>query len=161
MPEVELDGDGRRLLDQLFDKWSLLALAALCDRPRRFNELRQDLPAVTPKSLTTCLRRLERNGMVERAVVSTDPVAIEYRITPWAEPFGPLCAPCWNGPSITSTRSKPPVAATTSGTWTTDVPARVARTAPGLPTGHAEPFAMCGQSQAGTETAVAAFRQEL
>ncbi|WP_329254248.1 helix-turn-helix transcriptional regulator [Actinoallomurus sp. NBC_01490] len=82
MPEVELDGDGRRLLDQLFDKWSLLALAALCDRPRRFNELRQDLPAVTPKSLTTCLRRLERNGMVERAVVSTDPVAIEYRITP-------------------------------------------------------------------------------
>lgn len=81
MPGVELDGDGRYLLDQLFDKWSLLVLAALCDRPRRFNELRQHMPAVTPKSLTTCLRRLERNGMVERAVISTDPVAIEYRIT--------------------------------------------------------------------------------
>ncbi|WP_240450396.1 helix-turn-helix domain-containing protein [Streptomyces sp. 11-1-2] len=54
---------------------------ALCDRPRRFNELRQHLPAVTPKSLTTCLRRLERNGVIERLVVSTDPVAIEYRIT--------------------------------------------------------------------------------
>ncbi|MET8013909.1 helix-turn-helix domain-containing protein [Streptomyces sp. NPDC005271] len=39
---------------------------------------------VTPKSLTTCLRRLERNGVVEvveRLVGSTDPVAIEYRIT--------------------------------------------------------------------------------
>ncbi|MCM3923104.1 helix-turn-helix transcriptional regulator [Frankia sp. AiPs1] len=82
MPDVKLDGDGRDLLDQLFDKWSLLVLAALCDRPRRFNELRQYMPAVTPKSLTACLRRLERNGMVERAVVSTDPVAIEYRITP-------------------------------------------------------------------------------
>ncbi|MDP9613112.1 winged helix-turn-helix transcriptional regulator [Streptomyces demainii] len=81
MPEVELNGDGRQLLDQLFDKWSLLVLAALCDRPRRFNELRQHVPAVTPKSLTACLRRLERNGMVERAVVSTEPVAIEYRIT--------------------------------------------------------------------------------
>ncbi|GAB2796136.1 winged helix-turn-helix transcriptional regulator [Streptomyces daliensis] len=81
MPEVELNGDGRQLLDQLFDKWSLLVLAALCDRPRRFNELRQHMPAVTPKSLTACLRRLERNGMVERAVVSTEPVAIEYRIT--------------------------------------------------------------------------------
>lgn len=75
------DDEGRRLLDQLFDKWSLLVLEALCDGPRRFNELRQHLPAVTPKSLTTCLRRLERNGVVERLVVSTDPVAIEYRIT--------------------------------------------------------------------------------
>ncbi|TMU94736.1 helix-turn-helix domain-containing protein [Streptomyces sp. DASNCL29] len=82
MPEVKLNGNGRQLLDQLFDKWSLLVLTALCDRPRRFNELRQHMPAVTPKSLTTCLRRLERNGMVERVVVSTDPVAIEYRITP-------------------------------------------------------------------------------
>ncbi|MBF4999958.1 helix-turn-helix transcriptional regulator [Nocardia sp. BSTN01] len=81
MTGSELNGDGRRLLDQLFDKWSLLVLEALCDRPRRFNELRQRLPAVTPKSLTACLRRLERNGMVERVVVSTDPVAIEYRIT--------------------------------------------------------------------------------
>ncbi|MEV5773453.1 winged helix-turn-helix transcriptional regulator [Streptomyces antimycoticus] len=78
---MDFDSEGRRLLDQLFDKWSLLVLEALCDRPRRFNELRQHLPAVTPKSLTTCLRRLERNGVVERLVVSTDPVAIEYRIT--------------------------------------------------------------------------------
>ncbi|MEK8169819.1 winged helix-turn-helix transcriptional regulator [Streptomyces sp. M19] len=49
--------------------------------PRRFNELRQHLPTVTPKSLTACLRRLERNGVVERVVLSTDPVAIEYRIS--------------------------------------------------------------------------------
>ncbi|CAM5451608.1 winged helix-turn-helix transcriptional regulator [Streptomyces mordarskii] len=81
MTGMDFDSEGRRLLDQLFDKWSLLVLEALCDRPRRFNELRQHLPAVTPKSLTTCLRRLERNGVVERLVVSTDPVAIEYRIT--------------------------------------------------------------------------------
>lgn len=81
MSEAELDGAGRQLLDQLFDKWSLLVLAALCERPRRFNSLRQCLPAVTPKSLTACLRRLERNGIVERAVVSTEPVAIEYRVT--------------------------------------------------------------------------------
>ncbi|WP_413804487.1 winged helix-turn-helix transcriptional regulator [Streptomyces sp. OE57] len=81
MSGLDFDSGGRRLLDQLFDKWSLLVLEALCDRPRRFNELRQHLPAITPKSLTTCLRRLERNGVIERLVVSTDPVAIEYRIT--------------------------------------------------------------------------------
>lgn len=81
MNPAELDDDGRRLLNQLFGKWSLLVLDALCKRPRRFNELRQHLPAVTPKSLTACLRRLERDGMVERVVVSTEPVAIEYGVT--------------------------------------------------------------------------------
>ncbi|RDG35251.1 winged helix-turn-helix transcriptional regulator [Streptomyces corynorhini] len=81
MKPAELDDDGRQLLNQLFDKWSLLVLDGLCERPRRFNELRRQLPAITPKSLTTCLRRLERNGMVERVVVSTDPVAIEYSVT--------------------------------------------------------------------------------
>lgn len=81
MKPAELDDDGRHLLNQLFDKWSLLVLDALCERPRRFNELRRQLPAVTPKSLSTCLRRLERNGMVERVVVSTEPVAIEYGVT--------------------------------------------------------------------------------
>ena len=82
MPHVDLDAEGRQLLDQLFDKWSMLVLDVLCDRPRRFNELRHHLPTVTPKSLTACLRRLERNGVIERVVLSTDPVAIEYRISP-------------------------------------------------------------------------------
>ncbi|MER0483582.1 MULTISPECIES: helix-turn-helix domain-containing protein [Streptomyces] len=81
MNPAELDDDGRRLLNQLFGKWSLLVLDALCKRPQRFSELRQHLPAVTPKSLTACLRRLERDGMVERVVVSTEPVAIEYGVT--------------------------------------------------------------------------------
>jgi DNA-binding HxlR family transcriptional regulator len=79
---IELGDNGRQLLDQLFDKWSLLVLDALCDHPRRFNELRQHLPAVTPKSLTACLRRLERNGVIERVILSTEPVAVEYRISP-------------------------------------------------------------------------------
>ena len=42
------------------------------------------MPDVSPKSLTTTLRRLERNGMVERAVLTTRPVAVEYRLTPLA-----------------------------------------------------------------------------
>jgi DNA-binding HxlR family transcriptional regulator len=33
------------------------------------------------KSLTATLRRLERNGMVERVVISTRPVAVEYRVS--------------------------------------------------------------------------------
>jgi DNA-binding HxlR family transcriptional regulator len=72
----------RELLDQVLDKWSLHVLDRLCERPSRFNELRRAIPVITQKSLTATLRRLERNGMVERAVIGTRPVAVEYRITP-------------------------------------------------------------------------------
>ncbi|MFR9793670.1 winged helix-turn-helix transcriptional regulator [Streptomyces sp. MB22_4] len=72
----------RELLDQVLDKWSLSVLSELCERPCRFNELRRAIPQVTQKSLTATLRRLERNGVIEREVVSTRPVAITYRITP-------------------------------------------------------------------------------
>jgi DNA-binding HxlR family transcriptional regulator len=72
----------RELLDQVLDKWSLEILDKLCEQPLRFNELRREIPVITQKSLTTTLRRLERNGMVERVIVSTRPVSVEYRITP-------------------------------------------------------------------------------
>ncbi|MER7582368.1 helix-turn-helix domain-containing protein [Kitasatospora sp. NPDC097691] len=70
------------LLGQVLDRWSLSVLDRLCERPRRFNELRRAIPAVTQKSLTATLRRLERNGVIEREVTATRPVAVTYRITP-------------------------------------------------------------------------------
>ncbi|MGW8645733.1 winged helix-turn-helix transcriptional regulator [Micromonospora chalcea] len=79
--ELRIDAPHRELLDQVLDKWSLSVLNELCERPCRFNELRRAIPAVTQKSLTATLRRLERNGIVERHVVATRPVAVEYRIT--------------------------------------------------------------------------------
>ncbi|MEH1030705.1 helix-turn-helix domain-containing protein [Micromonospora profundi] len=80
--ELRIDAPHRELLDQVLDKWSLSVLNELCERPSRFNELRRAVPAVTQKSLTATLRRLERNGIIERHVVATRPVAVEYRITP-------------------------------------------------------------------------------
>ncbi|EHN79162.1 MULTISPECIES: winged helix-turn-helix transcriptional regulator [Streptomyces] len=80
--ELRIDAPHRELLDQILDKWSLSVLNELCERPCRFNELRRAVPQVTQKSLTSTLRRLERNGVIEREVVSTRPVAVRYRITP-------------------------------------------------------------------------------
>ncbi|MEV8252935.1 helix-turn-helix domain-containing protein [Rhodoglobus sp. NPDC076762] len=78
----EIGARHRELLDHVLDKWSLEILNLLCDRPSRFSELRRAIPAVSQKSLTTTLRRLERNGIIERAVLSTRPLAVEYLITP-------------------------------------------------------------------------------
>ena len=85
----EIDAPHRELLDQVLDKWSLLVLNELCERPCRFSQLRRLVPAVTQKSLTSTLRRLERNGVVDRVVLSTRPVAIEYRITPLGKTLRP------------------------------------------------------------------------
>lgn len=87
--EIRIETAHRDLLDQVLDKWSLSVLNELCERPCRFNELRRAIPAVTQKSLTATLRRLERNGVIERVVVTTRPVAIEYRITPRQNPAPP------------------------------------------------------------------------
>lgn len=80
--ELRIDAPHRELLDQVLDKWSLSVLNELCEHPCRFNELRRAIPQVTQKSLTATLRRLERNGVIEREVVATRPVAVRYRITP-------------------------------------------------------------------------------
>ena len=74
-------GDQRDLIDQVLDKWSLSILAILYDHPRRFNDLRREIPEITQKSLAQALKRLERNGMVERTVLGTRPFAVEYGLT--------------------------------------------------------------------------------
>ena len=80
--ELRVTAAHRELLDQVLDKWSLSILNELCERPCRFNELRRAIPEVTQKSLTSTLRRLERNGVVAREVTSTRPLSVTYGITP-------------------------------------------------------------------------------
>jgi DNA-binding HxlR family transcriptional regulator len=79
---IAISAPHRELLDQVLDKWSLSVLNLLCEEPRRFNDLRRAIPSVTQKSLTATLRKLERNGILQRVLISSRPVAVEYRMTP-------------------------------------------------------------------------------
>jgi len=72
----------RQVLDGLGDKWSILVLAALHMSQRRFSELRRLIPDVSQKMLTQTLRRLERDGLVERIVTPTSPPRVDYRLCP-------------------------------------------------------------------------------
>ena len=71
----------RELFDQIVDKWSMMILTVLRDGPQRFNAIKRMLEGVSQKSLTQTLRRLERNGLVERRVLATSPVAVEYAMS--------------------------------------------------------------------------------
>lgn len=86
----EINGT-RPVLEQIANKWSVLILAVLCEHPSRFNAIKRNLDPITHKALAEALRRLERNGLVSRHVISLKPVAVEYSITPLGrtlqEPF--------------------------------------------------------------------------
>jgi DNA-binding HxlR family transcriptional regulator len=81
-PQFHVNCPSRLLFDQIADKWSMMVLKVLDDGPQRFNAIKRQLEGVTQKALTQCLRRLERNGLIERRVIATSPVAVEYEITP-------------------------------------------------------------------------------
>jgi DNA-binding HxlR family transcriptional regulator len=72
----------RAILDQIADKWSVLILLAIADEPVRFNELKRTVEGISQKVLTQSLQRLERNGLLQRQVLSLKPIAVAYAITP-------------------------------------------------------------------------------
>lgn len=78
----DADCPTRLLLDRIGDKWSVLVLLLLSERPGRFNELKRRIAGVSQKMLSQTLRMLERDGLVTRSVVATKPVSVTYAITP-------------------------------------------------------------------------------
>jgi DNA-binding HxlR family transcriptional regulator len=72
----------RLVLDRIADKWAVLVLGLLADRPVRFNQLRRQIEGISQKMLSQTLKSLERDGLVLRKVTPTVPVTVEYSITP-------------------------------------------------------------------------------
>lgn len=77
---VRLD---RVLLEQIGGQWNLLILGALCDSQgrARFNAIKRAVPGISQKTLTRCLRDLERSGIVARKVLTESPLGVEYSFT--------------------------------------------------------------------------------
>ncbi|WP_147197762.1 helix-turn-helix domain-containing protein [Pantoea sp. MBD-2R] len=84
----------RPILEHIANKWTVLILNVLCMQPVRFNDLKRRLDGITHKALSEALKRLERNGLVSRKVLPTQPVGVEYTITDLGsslrEPFSAL-----------------------------------------------------------------------
>jgi DNA-binding HxlR family transcriptional regulator len=70
------------LLQRIGDKWSVLVVSTLGAGPRRFNELRREIPSVSQRMLTLTLRNLERDGLVNRTVTPSIPPRVDYELTP-------------------------------------------------------------------------------
>lgn len=82
----------RQLLGTLANKWSCLILCALQDSVKRHSELRRIIAGVSQKMLTTTLRNLERDGIVERHVTPEVPARVDYTLTPLGLSLLPVVA---------------------------------------------------------------------
>ena len=69
------------LLQRIGDKWSVLVVSTLGAGPRRFNELRREIPSVSQRMLTLTVRNLERDGLVKRTVTPSIPPRVDYELT--------------------------------------------------------------------------------
>ena len=72
----------RHALDRIADKYTVLVIIFLQDRPRRFGELQRMITGISQKMLTQTLRSLERDGLVTRTVYPEVPPRVEYALTP-------------------------------------------------------------------------------
>jgi len=62
-------------------RWAPAIIWYLCLGPRRFSELKDDIQGVSAKVLTTRLKTLEADGVINREVVPTSPPSVEYSLT--------------------------------------------------------------------------------
>jgi DNA-binding HxlR family transcriptional regulator len=73
----------QRVLDTIADKWSVIVIYALSQQERRrYSELQRIIGGISQKMLTQTLRKLERDGLVERQVYPVIPPKVEYALTP-------------------------------------------------------------------------------
>jgi DNA-binding HxlR family transcriptional regulator len=70
-----------RAADLLGRRWLLQVLVAAHSGATRFNEFRQSMGPVPPRTLAQRLGELEAAGIVERRVIDARPPYVEYKLT--------------------------------------------------------------------------------
>ena len=83
------DGAAQCVVERIAEKWTLLVLARVAVAPTHFLALQRTLDGISRKVLTQTLRRLERDGLVNRRPEPNHD-AVEYSLTALGQS---LCRP--------------------------------------------------------------------
>lgn len=78
-------------MDLIGGKWKAVILYHLKDEPKRYNELRKEMPSVTEMTLSLQLKQLEKDGLVSRKVYGKKPpIKVVYGLTDFGKTFVPV-----------------------------------------------------------------------
>jgi DNA-binding HxlR family transcriptional regulator len=92
-PCQPLPEDVARAADLLGRRWVLAILWASSEGGAvRFNEFKQTLETIPPRTLAARLAELEDAGILDRRVLDSRPPRVEYRLTPLGLRLGALVA---------------------------------------------------------------------
>lgn len=72
--------------------WAPNVIWYLSHQPRRFGELRLDIPPISARVLSARLRELEDKGVLERVVRASSPPSVEYQLTALGRELVPAIA---------------------------------------------------------------------
>lgn len=72
------------------NKWKLLIIRNLLQRPWRFNELKKSLDGISQKVLTDSLRSMEADGIITRTVYAEVPPRVEYALSDLGNSMRPI-----------------------------------------------------------------------
>lgn len=72
------------------NKWVLIILSRLLEGTKRFGELQKEIDTISPKMLTQQLRKMEKEGLVERKVYPEIPPKVEYSLTRKGQALRPV-----------------------------------------------------------------------
>ena len=72
------------------NKWKLLIIRNLLQRPWRFNEFQKSFDGVSQKVLTDSLRSMEADGIITRTVYAEVPPRVEYALSELGESMRPI-----------------------------------------------------------------------
>jgi DNA-binding HxlR family transcriptional regulator len=62
-------------------RWTGLIIRVLMGGPKRFKEIKEQIPEMSDKMLTDRMKELEAQGVLTRTVYPEMPVRIEYELT--------------------------------------------------------------------------------
>src|SRR5258706_120419 len=79
-----------RALDLVGERWALLVVRELVLGPKRFTDLRDGLPGLSPDVLTERLRDLEQAGIVRRRTLAPPAGSRVYELTGWGRELEPV-----------------------------------------------------------------------
>lgn len=78
-------------MDLVGGKWKAVILYHLKDEPKRYNELRKEMPAITEMTLSLQLKQLEKDGLVYRKVYGKKPpVKVVYSLSDFGKSLVPV-----------------------------------------------------------------------
>lgn len=81
----------RNVLSRIGDKWSILVLYTLSQQDvSRFNQLQRSIPDISQKMLTSTLKTLEADGIIDRHAYPEVPPRVEYSISKRGETLLPI-----------------------------------------------------------------------